>query len=271
VTGGNVGSIPVNSSIIIKIKTDKKFKKAEIKFQHLPNSFNLDKKNDDESVKFSLGPFNDPGERSFTVKVYKDKKDKKPDDTFDGRFVVMGKQAIPAPPKPPVPPPTPPGDKKKVKNTYFPLAYKSKPIGYFDKNYLSSQGVQHLGADYMANKDIEVFSVCDGEIIQDNTSKVVSEAVLIIKHDCGGKQFFGHYGHISSYGKKSVVAGEKIGKIKYWTEPWGDNSHLHIGFNAVRPIISKENGNGWGRGKKDLSPAEADKIGWVDPVKLFGW
>ncbi len=113
VTGKNVGSIAVGSNITIKIKTDKKFKKAEIKFQHLPNSFNLDKKNDDESVKFNLGPFNDPGERNFTVKVFKDKKDKKADDTFDGRFYVAGNQSMPKPPKPPVPTPVPSGEKEK--------------------------------------------------------------------------------------------------------------------------------------------------------------
>ena len=91
VKGDKVDNIPLGEKITIKVKTNKKFEKAKIKFDD--NSFSDTKKNDDKSVKWEVGPFRSVGEKKFTVKVYKDKNDDKADDTAHGRFFVGGQTA----------------------------------------------------------------------------------------------------------------------------------------------------------------------------------
>jgi len=118
------------------------------------------------------------------------------------------------------------------KNYPYPIKkFKYVLDGVYSTKYLgrSNNIKKHLGIDFMADKDTNVISVCNGKVINNFTERDVYNSFLIIEHNCSGKIFYGYYGHISSKLKKNdnVRQGQIIGKVK----KWGNNSHLHFGIN----------------------------------------
>ena len=97
-------------------------------------------------------------------------------------------------------------------------------------------------------------------------------AFLIIEHNCGGLELYGHYGHIKSNLKNgdTVSKGNPIGLIRESfntnNQRTPNNDHLHFGVNTNKAVKS-----GWGIAPDGTTCEALAKKGWVDPITYFEW
>lgn len=157
-------------------------------------------------------------------------------------------------------------------NAIWPLPkdYTSiNPAGFCVQN---SFGL-HIGIDIGIPEGKPVYSVCDGTVKLNNTSKNYPtlnskywNSFLILEHTCGGSKSYGYYGHLTSSlsSGASVKAGQVIGYIRASynsnDKRTVSNDHLHFGTS------SKYLTSGWGY---DSSCNSAKSKGWKDPLTYF--
>ena len=151
---------------------------------------------------------------------------------------------------------------------------------FCDPNY---PGGEHKGMDIMVPSEKTVYAVCDGSVdlnrtdteskkkYKDDYSRYFN-AFLIIEHNCGGLELYGHYGHIKSNLKNgdTVSKGDPIGLIRESfntnNQRTPNNDHLHFGVNTKKAVKS-----GWGIAPDGTTCEALAKKGWVDPITYFEW
>lgn len=121
---------------------------------------------------------------------------------------------------------------------------------------------EHTGIDVMASVGTAVKAMCDGVVAGNYTGKEVVNAFLIVRHNCGGQQIYGYYGHIaSSLGNGAAVqAGENLGTVRTYGS---NNHHLHFGINSN--LLSR----GWGRSPRGTTRQAMLSAGWLDPLEYL--
>lgn len=161
--------------------------------------------------------------------------------------------------------------------------------GYFDRDYLRTEGRQHLGLDLAVTipivrnrrTSVNVTSPVRGRVIRNWTDRTVDQSVLIIKDENG--RFDHVLGHIRSSLRvgEPVGRGQVVGTAKLWITPKGeDNTHVHWGVNqhginfaekratSRADLIALGAGTwGWGRAPRDATLRNAHNRGWMDLLK----
>jgi hypothetical protein len=121
----------------------------------------------------------------------------------------------------------------------------------------------HNGIDIPVPHGNTVYSLCDGEVVGNYTSKPYWDSFLIIRHNCCNRVFYAYYGHISSELKeKDIISeGQKIGIIRH-DEDKNSRDHLHLSITTGKDWDN----HGWGY---NYSCQEAEAEGYVDPLKYL--
>jgi hypothetical protein len=90
----------------------------------------------------------------------------------------------------------------------------------------------HVGIDISVPAQKPVYSICDGEVTNNNTKKSYWDSFLVVKHNCSGRTVYGYYGHVTSSLKvgNSVKAGQSIATIRH-DSGYSDHSGYHPGYS----------------------------------------
>ncbi|SMF63518.1 Peptidase family M23 [Azospirillum oryzae] len=149
---------------------------------------------------------------------------------------------------------------------------EEKCFQFMAPSYPKKFKAEHAGADYCRDAESPVYAICPGTVMKNYTAETnYNLKLLVILHNYSGKDFWGHYGHISSDLKigDRVQGGDVVGKI---ASSKGNIPHLHFGINARKMYTiysdkdSKGRKYGWGRTPVGVHP---DSVGWVNPTTFF--
>ena len=170
----------------------------------------------------------------------------------------------------------------------------SNPIDGFVGSYLAQPfdsshyfyGKSHLGADFMTSAGTNVYSICDGKIIESqdmtyqvnvrhrNNYKAYYNSRVIIQCHQDTLQFLAIYGHVDEAIVRvgsNVTKGQLIAHVAPAYESnlnrnYG-NDHLHFGININNKISY---GHGWGFGvaSPEATSEEIYRHGFRDPFEF---
>gem|GEM_PF-3327436 len=136
--------------------------------------------------------------------------------------------------------------------------------GFFDPAYAQSENRQHLGIDFAAGAESDVFAPVDGDIVVNRTyASDVMQAYLVIRTTQGNEHVLGHISSSLAVGTH-VIVGERVGAVRAWpNQP--RRSHVHWGVNRTGVTRAIGDDWGWGRAPASATRLDAANRGWLDP------
>lgn len=115
----------------------------------------------------------------------------------------------------------------------YPVKNYKTTVSFGQKvSYMSAPRNYHLGVDYCATNDSNIYSVASGTVKKVGWNNANGNFV-IIQHTISGKTVYSFYGHLKSYCTstgKQVSKGEKIGVMGVTGSGGNGVNHLHFAF-----------------------------------------